>query len=170
MSAGNRRNPDHTSALGQFGWDVLAGFYRVGAQHSGCTATTHKTVALTPIYPVPPPVNNLALKLNCPDLRRVVSRTTLLAARIDQGTAIALTATVRGSAHRPTGLATFFAAGRALRTLPISPLTGRTVWVVPSKVAESFTVRYQGDGYNTPSSARARIEDEPTHRASSIRA
>ncbi len=46
MSPANRRNPDRTSALGAFGWDVLPGYYRVAASHPGCRSATGRT-ALT---------------------------------------------------------------------------------------------------------------------------
>jgi hypothetical protein len=74
---------------------------------------------------------------------------------IDHGTAVALTATVHGAAHRPTGLVTFLAVGRTLQTVPISPVTGRASWVVTTSKSTRFSVRYQGDGYNMPSGASA---------------
>jgi hypothetical protein len=43
MSPSNRRNPDHTNALGDYGWDVLPGFYDITATHAGCTAKDGKT-------------------------------------------------------------------------------------------------------------------------------
>jgi len=157
MSSGNRRNPDHTTALGQFGWDVIAGFYRVSAQHSGCTAARHRRSALTRAYPVPPPVSNLVLKLDCPHLTRSRSRATLQTTRIEHGRTLLLTVTVRGSRrHHPTGLVTFHAAGRTLQTMPISPRDGRAVLVITNPTAKQFAVRYQGDGNNTPSAAHTK--------------
>jgi hypothetical protein len=66
MSPQNRRNPDTTDATGHFGWDVLAGFYKVKAAHAGCG--TAETDALR----VPPPVLDVELKLDC-DLPTSVS-------------------------------------------------------------------------------------------------
>lgn len=60
MSAGNRSNPDTTAADGSFGWDVIAGYYRVRAAASGCNT------AETAVLAIPPPVTNLALSLTCP--------------------------------------------------------------------------------------------------------
>ncbi len=157
MSAGNRRNPDHTTALGQFGWDVIAGFYRVSAQHSGCTAARHRHSVLTRAYPVPPPVSNLVLKLSCPHFTRSRSRATLHASRVEHGRTLLLTVVVRGSRrHHPTGLVTF-RAGRTPQAMPISPRDGRAVLVIPNSTAKQFTVRYQGDGNNTPSAARTKL-------------
>ncbi len=82
MSPANRRNPDHTSILGSFGWDVLPGFYRVAATHSGCQALRGKsTNALTQVLWVPPPALNLAMVLRCSHLRRANTHTTLRAQR-----------------------------------------------------------------------------------------
>jgi uncharacterized repeat protein (TIGR01451 family) len=59
MSPGNRRNPDATDATGHFGWDVVAGFYKVRAQKDGCTA------AETDVMTIPPPATSLTLRLDC---------------------------------------------------------------------------------------------------------
>src|SRR5207302_9466705 len=36
MSPANRANPTTTGTDGAFGWDVIAGFYRIRAAHDGC--------------------------------------------------------------------------------------------------------------------------------------
>jgi hypothetical protein len=114
-------------------------------------------VALTRGYPVPPPVFNLLLKLTCPHLTRARSHTTLHTMAIERGRTLVLSATVRGSArHHPVGLVTFLAAGRTLRTVPISPRNGVAVLIIPRPAAKTFSVRYGGDGYNTPGAAQAR--------------
>jgi hypothetical protein len=59
MSPSNRVNPDTTPANGKFGWDVLAGFYKVHAAKAGCTS------ADSAVMNIPPPVTNLVLVLNC---------------------------------------------------------------------------------------------------------
>ena len=67
MSPGNRANPDLTIAGGTFGWDVIAGFYRVRAEKSGCTAPGGGAPFVeTGVLPIPPPVIDLALTLYCP--------------------------------------------------------------------------------------------------------
>ena len=38
MSPMNRVNPDRSEASGHFGWDVIAGFYKVRAEKTGCHA------------------------------------------------------------------------------------------------------------------------------------
>jgi hypothetical protein len=60
MSPGNRSNPDTTDSDGSFGWDVVAGYYKVRASASGCN--TAETAVLT----IPPPVTDLELDLSCP--------------------------------------------------------------------------------------------------------
>ena len=70
MSPGNRHNPDMTDAQGHFGWDVLAGFYKVRAQHAGCNGLVE-----TGVLQIPPPVTDLVLTLDCPtELIGAVSR------------------------------------------------------------------------------------------------
>ncbi|HEY8646916.1 MAG TPA: carboxypeptidase-like regulatory domain-containing protein, partial [Gaiellaceae bacterium] len=59
MSPDNRRNSDTTAADGTFGWDVVAGFYKVEATAPGCAP------AQTGLLTVPPPVTGLVLKLDC---------------------------------------------------------------------------------------------------------
>jgi hypothetical protein len=59
MSPANRRNPDETTDDGRFGWDVVAGFYKVSAAKDGCTS------AVTGVLTIPPPVTDLDLRLDC---------------------------------------------------------------------------------------------------------
>ena len=73
MSVTNRRNPDSTDIDGHFGWDVFPGYYRVRATHKSCKGT-----ALTKSFPVPPPVTNLRLVLDCPHLKRAATKTRVL--------------------------------------------------------------------------------------------
>ncbi len=65
MSPANRHNPDTTDALGHFGWDVLAGFYKVRAESAACTAPVE-----TAVLQIPPPVTDLVLTLTCPTLSK----------------------------------------------------------------------------------------------------
>jgi hypothetical protein len=60
MSPANRVNPSTTPADGSFGWDVVAGFYKVRA--SSTTCGTADSAVLT----IPPPATNLVIKLPCP--------------------------------------------------------------------------------------------------------
>lgn len=59
MSPSNRTNPDITAADGSFGWDVIAGFYKVEASAPGCEST------ITGALEIPPPVIDLDLRLDC---------------------------------------------------------------------------------------------------------
>jgi hypothetical protein len=68
MSPMNRRDPDTTDAGGRFGWDVVAGFYKVRAEKSGCNAKGNPSQSFeeTGVLTIPPPVENLDLRLECP--------------------------------------------------------------------------------------------------------
>ncbi len=67
MSPANRTNPDLTDADGHFGWDVIAGFYKVRAEKAGCVSPTNTARAYVEsgILVIPPPVTNLDLRLDC---------------------------------------------------------------------------------------------------------
>jgi hypothetical protein len=68
MSPSNRKNPDTTNANGEFGWDVVSGFYKVRAEKAGCFSPTDPTQTFVEsgVLPIPPPVTDLELILNCP--------------------------------------------------------------------------------------------------------
>ena len=68
MSPSNRKNPDTTDATGHFGWDVIAGYYKVRAEKSGCHAPGNAGQAFveTPVMEIPPPVTDLDIRLECP--------------------------------------------------------------------------------------------------------
>ena len=66
MSPANRQNPMSSSATGAFGWDVVAGYYRVRASKEGCTAPGGGTEVTTDVLTIPPPVIDLRLVLDCP--------------------------------------------------------------------------------------------------------
>ena len=67
MSPANRTNPMYSDERGYFGWDTLAGFYMVRAEKPGCTAVGHadRPYTETGVLPVPPPVTDLDLRLDC---------------------------------------------------------------------------------------------------------
>lgn len=68
MSPMNRANPDQSEADGHFGWDVVAGFYKVRARKAGCNAPASPGSAFveTAVMTIPPPVVNLDIRLECP--------------------------------------------------------------------------------------------------------
>jgi hypothetical protein len=70
MSPSNRNNPDTTSANGEFGWDVVAGFYKVRAEKAGCFSPTDpaQTFVESAVLTIPPPVTDLELILKCSSL------------------------------------------------------------------------------------------------------
>jgi hypothetical protein len=162
MSAGNRRNPDHTTVLGIFGWDTIAGDYRVEASHPGCTAAgptaatdrkakRHKssTTVESRVYVVPPPVDNIVLKLKCPGLKRTATHVHLTFKAI-HGTMIAVTATVNGKA--PAGGVTFSGPGVSGVSVALGTHTHQATFVV-TRAHQRITARYLGDAHNAPSAA-----------------
>lgn len=68
MSLENRRNPDSSDANGHFGWDVIAGFYKIRAEKAGCVSPTDatQTSVETSLLEVPPEATDLVLTLDCP--------------------------------------------------------------------------------------------------------
>lgn len=69
MSPVNRNDPDTTDANGHFGWDVIAGFYTVRAEKTGCVSPTiaTQTYVESAVLTVPPAVSDLDLRLSCAD-------------------------------------------------------------------------------------------------------
>ena len=67
MSPMNRTNPGLSEADGHFGWDVIAGYYKVRAEKSGCHAPGAPGVAFveTGVLTIPPPVTDLDIRLDC---------------------------------------------------------------------------------------------------------
>ena len=157
MSAANRRNPDHTTAAGAFDWDVVAGFYRISAQHPGCSAPRgNAKQSLSSILQIPPPAFDLRLVLRCPHLRRARSGATLRVNKLLGGSELLLNVRVAGArAHHPTGLVELISAGKVFVTIPLDRRS-QAVFAVSKRPQNQLRVRYLGDGYNAPS---------PTERA-----
>jgi hypothetical protein len=67
MSPSNRTNPDLTDADGHFGWDVVAGYYKVQASKDGCVSDANRSqpFAETNVMTIPPPVTDLDIRLYC---------------------------------------------------------------------------------------------------------
>jgi hypothetical protein len=68
MSPANTANPDLTDGGGQFGWDVVAGFYKVQATKAGCfkPGFPAQPIVETAVLTIPPPVIDIVLTLQCP--------------------------------------------------------------------------------------------------------
>jgi hypothetical protein len=157
MSAANRRNPDHTTAAGAFDWDVIAGFYRISAEHPGCSARHGAPrQSLSSILQIPPPAFDLSLVLRCPHLRRSHSSVKLKVRKVLGGSTLFLVAHVSGArTHRPTGLVEFLAAGKPIVTIPLDAHS-QAVFTVSKRPISQLRVRYLGDGYNAPSVGASR--------------
>jgi len=67
MSPANRENPMKTATNGSFGWDVVAGYYKVEAMKEGCvSAADHaNSVASSTVLTIPPPATNLTVTMYC---------------------------------------------------------------------------------------------------------
>src|SRR4051812_11709007 len=72
MSAENRSNPDTTDASVHFGWDTIAGYYKVRAEEDGCGNPDDPGQAYveTDVLTVPPAVTDMDLRLDCPALEQ----------------------------------------------------------------------------------------------------
>lgn len=70
MSPANRVNPMPTDTAGLFGWDVIAGYYKIRAEKSGCVAANDhvQPYAQTDVLTIPPPVTDLRLVLYCGEM------------------------------------------------------------------------------------------------------
>jgi endo-1,4-beta-xylanase len=68
MSPTNRTNPDLTDESGAFGWDVIAGYYKVRAEAGDCHAPGDPSTPYveTEVLEIPPPIFDLDLILECP--------------------------------------------------------------------------------------------------------
>ncbi|HYF65187.1 MAG TPA: cellulose binding domain-containing protein, partial [Herpetosiphonaceae bacterium] len=68
MAPYNRNNPDKTGTMGNFGWDVIAGYYKVRAEKAGCVSAANpgQSFVETHVMTIPPPVTDLDLRLSCP--------------------------------------------------------------------------------------------------------
>ena len=67
MSPMNRTNPSLSDANGHFGWDVVAGYYKVHASKAGCVSPDNPnlTYVESPALTIPPAVMDLDLRLDC---------------------------------------------------------------------------------------------------------
>jgi hypothetical protein len=155
MSASNRRNPDFTDLNGHFGWDVSPGYYRVAVSRKGCRGTM-----LSPSSPVPPPVTNLSLMLDCPGLHRPGTLTRVTGIKL-QGPDTIVAMSVARLGHRgsrPTGLITLqIPRHRGTFAFP-NARTGRATITIAGHLRRGtpITVKYAGNARSAPSRARAR--------------
>jgi hypothetical protein len=161
MSPANRRNPDHTNALGEYGWDVLPGYYDITATHAGCTAKGGRT-ALSPLLPVPPAQTGVNLFLKCPHLKRSVIAIRLTVNRpASRFSVYDLTAQLLPRRHRagPQGSVTFRAGSKLLGSVFLNPRSHKATFALPAmaRVASRVTATYSGDDAYRPASARVRL-------------
>jgi hypothetical protein len=67
MSPSNRTNPDMSNAQGAFHWDVIAGYYKVRAEKTGCHDSANASISFveSAVLTIPPPATDLVLTLRC---------------------------------------------------------------------------------------------------------
>jgi hypothetical protein len=161
MSPANRRNPDFTDALGNYGWDVLPGFYDITASHAGCTAK-HGRTAVSSLLPVPPAQTGVNLQLRCPHLRRSAIAIKLTTNRPGNRFSVYdLTAQLLPRRHRagPQGSVTFRAGSKLLGSVFLNPRSRKATFALPvlAHVSSRITATYSGDDAYKPASARVRL-------------
>ena len=162
MAPANRANPDRTNALGEFGWDVLPGFYRITASHPGCTGINGNPLVRSRLLPVPPAQTGVSLVLRCPHLRRIAAslrfRALRLPGRFGGYLLIATIGVPRGRAA-PAGSITFSDGRRTLGRAPIDPVAHRAIISLPDQrhPLRSLVARYSGDGRYSPSRRTSRV-------------
>jgi hypothetical protein len=161
MSPANRRNPDRTDALGDYGWDVLPGFYDITATHPGCTAHRGRT-AISPLLPVPPAQTGVNLLLRCPRLRRSAIAIKLTINRPGSRFSVYdLRAQLLSRPHRagPQGSVSFRAGSKLLGSVFLNPRSRTATFALPAMahVASRITATYNGDDAYKPASAHARL-------------
>jgi hypothetical protein len=162
MSPGNRSNPYHTNVLGEYGWDVLPGFYSIAASKSGCKSLHGRKVATTAVLPVPPAQTGVNLELSCRHLARGAThlRVTVGKASKSPGATRLILATVTGAGKkRPQGTVIFRAGHALLGTVFVTVSTGRAEFQLPvaQRVRATITATYSGDGLHDPATARGHI-------------
>jgi hypothetical protein len=159
MAPGNRRNPDLTGLFGNFGWDVVPGYYQVSAHKRGCRGT-----ARTPVLMIPPAFTNLMLRLRCARIHRTPTRLRLRVMREKAGATV-LRATVartgrarrRAANRKLTGSVTFRVGRTTLWSSPLDPRSGTAVFDVPRlKLHGRFNATYSGNALYAPSHASGR--------------
>ncbi len=94
MSPMNRSNPDTTDADGHFGWDVIAGYYKVRASKDGCHAPNNADQAYVEshVMTIPPPVTDLDLRLDCGAQNEPPTASAGGPYSVDEGDSVTLTA------------------------------------------------------------------------------
>ena len=158
MSPANRRNPSRSNALGQFGWDTIPGYYRIGVAHRGCRAANGRgRRTRTALFGVPPARSGLVLRLRCPGLRRTATKLRLHVVRGPLGTLVVTARLVVRHArpHALVGSVVVRAGGRVASTTPIDARTGTALVDVPgAHTKTSIVARFTGNALYAPSRAR----------------
>jgi hypothetical protein len=136
MAPYNRRNPDKTGTMGDFGWDVIAGYYKVRAEKAGCVSAANpaQSYVESAVLTIPPAVTNLDLRLTCASANGGLSVKLITTNDWGAGYCVDLKVTNTGAATVPVWQVSFSAVG-----------TIYTSWNAAfSKVGNTVTARGQG--------------------------
>jgi hypothetical protein len=163
MSPANRVNPSTTDAEGHFGWDVLAGYYKVAASDGAAGCDTQESGVLT----IPPPVEDLSLTLECakePTLDTAAVELSSSAPTSDYGSPVTFTATVSrvGAGGTPSGSVAFYDGttriGEGILLHGRAALTLSTLAVG----AHDVTAAYAGDATDKPAGSAVVVQSIQT--------
>ncbi|HEX8067464.1 MAG TPA: nidogen-like domain-containing protein [Thermoleophilaceae bacterium] len=179
MSPSNRTTPDLTDATGHFGWDVLAGFYRVRAEKTGCASNANRTrpYVWSRIMDIPPPVTDLDLRLYCARTTRIQAPTSLGTISVREPAAFALrgaiaecapgsprctvtvTLTTRGRSPVRLGTARYRILGARLVPVEarLSP-TGRTALAAAARLKVRAAIDIRKGGTSRSRTVRATLK------------
>lgn len=161
LSPANRHDPAQTGRFGDFGWDVMPGFYRITAAHAGCRSSTGGASTSTGVLRIPPPMSNLVLRLRCPHLDLARSHIVLrvsrpnLASSSGSHSGLVLSATVHAARGRrtPVGTVTFLVGRRRLGVLALDR-SGRATMTRGAVPSGRLGAIYSGDDALWGSSTR----------------
>ncbi len=142
MSIANQLNPMTTGPDGHFGWDVIAGFYRVRAEKEGCLSETGAPFAETDVLTIPPPATDLELRLDCQEVATITPTPTLTPTATHTATS---TATVT-----PTATPTFCPDGYPPRPVADPCGTPTATFTSTSTATSTSTITPTPTITNTP--------------------
>jgi hypothetical protein len=169
MSPGNQANPDTTDATGHFGWDVLAGYYKVRAQKAGCTAPgSGAPFVESDVLTIPPAVIDLDLRLDC---RSAPGAPTGVTATPGNGSATLAWSAPASDGGAPVTFydVTRYVGGVAQGTITVPPNTAFTMTGLANGTTYTFKVAARNAIGTGPQSVESnavtprRVPDPPTN-------
>jgi hypothetical protein len=164
MSPSNRVNPDVSDATGHYGWDTLAGFYRVRAEKPGCyqPGNPSQHYVDSGVVEVPPAVTDLNLTLDCTPLPATLTAST------PPDTAVLTHAYSYTFGANGSPAPTFSVASGTLPAgLSLNAVTGVLSGTPTTAASYTFTVRATnnlGNQTSSPITMQTRYTDVPANQ------